>query len=275
MPVINKADQVAIANHLIEHLAGRVGIEVWTRPESALVLADRDPCTHCETVASVARELVSLHASLSLTRYDLERHAERAAVEGIERAPTTVLRAYGAQVQLVGYFSGLLFPALVDCILMAGAGAGPLQGASREALAELEVPVTLELLVAPYEPLSAFMLRLCCALAISNHSIRLVATEMSEFPILAQQRQMTEVPVVVINGRRFTGVFTESELIEQVRRVVAGNTEPVIREKVLSNPFMTVEEIDRLSAASGEATGAPSPGAQPGQTPGGLFIPGR
>lgn len=267
MPIIPKQDQLAIAQHLREHLAGRVGIEVWTRPHSAIVLTDRDPCVHCDDAVTVARELVSVSSMLSVTRYDLEKHAERAATEGIDRAPTTVLRANGARLHFVGYFSGLLFPVLVDSLILVGAGATPLQPQSKATLAGITMPVTLEVLVAPYDPLSAYMVRVASALGVEQHRIQFVATEMSEYPILAAQRSVTEVPTVVINGRRFTGLFSEIELVEQVRRIVEGNTEPVIRERTNTSPYFTAEEARAM--ASNAVPPAPAP------SPSGLFVPGR
>lgn len=269
MPVIPKPDQVAIAQHLIEHLAGRVGIDVWTRPESAIILPDRDPCEHCDDVVTVMRELVSLNSMLSVTRYDLDRHADRAAQEGIDRAPTTVLRGHGARVHFVGYFSGLLFPVFVDTLVLVGAGAAPLQAESRATLAGLTAPVSLELLVAPYDPLSAYMIRLASALAVEQHAIRFTAIEMSEFPVFAAQRSLTEVPTTVINGRRFTGLFSEVELVEQIRRIVAGEQEPVIRERTAASPYFTAEQARAMAAASAQES------APPEQPPAGLFVPGR
>lgn len=271
MPIIPKQDQAAIAQHLIEHLAGRVGLEVWTRPESAIVLPDRDPCEHCEDAVTVARELVSLSSLLSVTRYDLEKHADRAAAEGIERAPTTVMRAHGAHLHFVGFFSGLLFPVFVDSLVLAGAGASPLQTESKQTLAAITMPITLEVLCAPYDPLSAYMVRVASALAVEQHSIKFVATEMSEFPILAGQRSVTEVPTVIINNRRFTGLFSEIELVEQVRRIAEGNTEPVIRERTAASPYFTAEQAREMAAANAAAAAAPPPSPSPS----GLFIPGR
>lgn len=267
MPIIPKQDQLAIAQDLREHLASRVGIEVWTRPHSAIVLPDRDPCVHCDDAVTVARELVSVNGLLSVTRYDLEKHADRAAAEGIDRAPTTVLRANGARLHFVGYFSGLLFPVLVDSIILVGAGAAPLQPESKLTLAAITMPITLEVLGAPYDPLSAYMVRVASALAVEQHRVKFVATEMSEYPILAAQRSVTEVPTVVINGRRFAGLFSEAELVEQVRRVAEGNTEPVIRERTNTSPYFTAEEARAMAAGAAPPTPAPSPS--------GLFIPGR
>jgi hypothetical protein len=276
MPVVSKQDQVAIAQYLSERLVGRVGLEVWTRRESAIVLPDRDPATHAEDVVAVARELVSLHAGLTFTPYDLDRHASRAAEAGIDRSPTTVLRARGADLRFVGYYSGALFPALIDGIVMAGNGVTPASAASKDALASLAGRVTLEVLGAPYDPLSAHMLRVSFALGVESHQLRVVFTEIAESPILAEQRQVTEVPLVIINGRRFAGAFDEPELVEQIRRVASGDDEPVIRPRVLSMPYMSTEQArqfaDELAAASEGAQLEAS--VPPPEEPGGLYIPG-
>lgn len=270
MAVLSRADQLAISRHLNERLAGRVGLEVWTRKESGLVLVDRDPCTHCDEVLTLARELVSLHSAISITPYDLDRFAERAREEGIERAPTIQLRAGGARLRFVGYPSGLLFPAFIDGLVLAGARATPLTTETRAVLQGLAEPVRLEVLVAPYDGYSAYMLRLAVALGVESHDVHITITEMAEFPILAAQRSVTEVPVVVINGRRYSGIFTEANLVEQMRRIVSGDMEPVIRERVLSTPFVTAEEAQRLPAEATTSQPPPPPAA-----PGGLFIPGR
>lgn len=270
MPVLSKTDQVAIVRHLGERLAGRVGLEVWTRKESGLVLTDRDACTHCDDTVALARELVSLNAALAFTPYDLDRFAERAAEEGVERPPTIVLRASGAHLQFVGYPSGALFAAFVDGLVLAGARATPLTEQTQNTLRTLAEPVHLEVLTAPYDAYSAYMLRLAFAFGVASHDVRVTVIEMSEFPILASQRAVTEVPVVSINGRRYTGVFTEDELVEQMRRSVSGDTEPVIRERMLSTPFVTAEQAQQLA---GDATASQPPPQAPGGS--GLFIPGR
>ncbi len=270
MAILSKQDQMAISQFLREHLLGRVGIEVWSRKESGLVLTDRDPCTHCDDTVSVMRELVSLHAGFTFTPYDLDRHSDRASQAGIERAPTIVMRARGAELRFVGYPSGLLFPAFVDAAIMAGAGQSPLSDGSRRDLNGLPEPMPLELLVAPYDPISPQMMRLVYACGVESKQVRVTVTEMAEFPILAQQRQVTEVPIFVIGGRRFPGAFGEAELVEQIRRIASGDDSPVIRERVLTVPFVTAEQAAQM-AVQQESGGRPpeSPSSS------GLFIPGR
>ena len=274
-PVIPREQRPVIASYLAERLAGPVAIETWTQRESTLVRTDRDPCTFCAPVATAARQLASMHPLLSLTPYDLDKHAERAAEAGVERPPLTLLRGRnGREIRFVGLWSGLLFPAFMDAILFLGAGVAPIKEETREGLRAIEQEQQLELLVTPYDPYSAHSLRVTAAFAVESRNLRLEATEVSEFPRLAQARMVAEVPVLSVDGRRFTGAWDEDDLLEQLRRIASDDPEPVIREQLLTSPFMTVDQAQQLAAR--EAQGPPAQGlGQPPTTPGGLVIPGR
>ncbi len=270
-PVIPREQRPAIANYLSQRLAGPVSVETWTQRESRLVRTDRDPCMFCEPVTSAARQLAALHPLISLTPYDIDKHADRAAEAGIERPPVTVLRGRnGREVRFTGLWSGLLFTAFMDAVVYVGAGVAPINPETREALQAIEEELRLELLVAPYDPYSAYTLRVAAAFAVEARRVRLEVIEISEFPRLAQTRMVTEVPVLLVNGRRFTGAWDENDLLEQLKRVAASDSEPVIRERILVSPFMDVDQAQAFAAR--EAQGV---ARQPPTTPGGLIIPGR
>lgn len=266
---IAKAEQQAVASMLAEHLRGPVAIDVWSRKESPLLRPDRDPCTHCDDVVKVARQLASLHPGLSITLYDLDRHAQRAAEAGIDRPPVTVLRGrYGRELRMAGLWAGLLFPAVFDCIIMLGAGATPLAEASKQALAELPRDMPVEVLGAAYDPYSAQMLALLGALAVESKRVRAQFVEVVEFPRLAASRAVEQLPVTLVEGKRYVGMWEEADLVEQLRRLGAADESPVARERVLSSPYHTEAELARMAAEQG----APQ---QPARTPGGLYLPSR
>ena len=269
---IPREQRPVVAQYLAQRLAGPVALEVWTRRESALVRTDRDPCAFCDQVGTAARQLASLHSLISLTRYDLDAHADRAREAGVERPPATVVRGHGRGFRFTGLWSGLLFPAFVDGLLFAGAGAAPLREDTVAALAALDGALaddlSIELLVAPYDPYSAHTLRVAEAFAVASRRLRLEAIEVSEFPRLAEARMLTEVPLLTIGGRRYPGAWDEPDLAEQLRRIAAGDDEPVVRERVLTSPYLTVEQAQRMGAQAEGAGGAP-----PAAPPGGLVLP--
>jgi hypothetical protein len=72
-------------------------------------------------------------------------------------------------------------------------------------------------------------------------------------------------------------------LLQQIQRVLEGNDEPVIRDRVFTSPFLTEEQaIQRAreewqrGQGGAAALAPPPPGVSPGlDAPGGLIIPGR
>ncbi|MBM3141234.1 MAG: hypothetical protein FJZ92_13780, partial [Chloroflexi bacterium] len=270
---LDRTERAQVAAYLAERLAGSVGLDVWTRDEgSALVRTDRDVCTHCPDVLALMRQLATLHPALTITPYDLTRHADRAQQAGIALAPTTVVRGRGRALQLVGLFSGLLFPLMLDLIAYVSNGWSPVQDETREGLQALTGPVEVEAMVSPYDAYSAHLARVVGAFAVESRAIRARIIEMAEFPVLAGQRSLVEVPALTINGRRFTGAWDEAELLEQLRRVLAGDAQLVVRNRVLVTRYVTEEEAHELArqhvTAEAEARGlAPEPWAPAAGTP--------
>ena len=266
MNLLSKADEAAIAAYLNAHLHRPVALELWTRKDSPLLRSDRDPCTHCDDTLELARRVASLHPGLSLTLYDLEKHADRADEAGIDRPPMTVIRGGGRVLRVLGLWAGGLLPAFIDAVVFLAAGTTPLQESTREALAALPDEVTVEVLVAPYDPYSVQLMRVASALGVESRRVHVQVTEIAEFPLLAATRGVTEVPVLFANGRRYVGGWEEGDLVEQLRRAAAGEGSPVIRDRVPVTPFLTEDEA-RQAAESGS-------GAQP-SSPGGLVLPGQ
>ena len=279
MSPMQREARAQLEMHLAQSLVGRAGLDVWTRTESGLVLSDRDSCTHCDAVAENAREIATTHGSVTFTPYDLDRHADRAEETGIERAPTTVVRGGGRSLRFVGLWSGGLFGAFVDVLVLLGNGQQLLTPESREALSALPRPVEVELAVTPFEPLSPQMVLLVGAIAAVTRSVRVTITEYAEFPKLALTRSLTQLPTIWIDGQRFEGMWSESELVEQISRVAQQDGEPAIRERIVAVPYVSEAQAGQMAQqmAAEQGGGAPAPGAGAGapQTSSGLFVPGR
>jgi hypothetical protein len=138
-------------------------------------------------------------------------------------------------------------------------------------------------MVMPFDPYSAYMVRVLGAMAVASRSIKLQLTEISEFPMLAAQRSVSEVPLLTINGRRFSGIWDEAPLIEQMQRVLAGDDELVVRDRVLVAPYLSEEQTLHMAREQMAQQQAGTPGIAPplrsppaaGAGGSGLIVPGR
>lgn len=272
--LLPREDREALKQFLEKNLVGRVALDVWTREHSALVVPGREPCPSCEEVARAIRQIASLHAGLHVTLYDIDRHAERAAKADVQRPPTVVVRGpAGNAIHVTGMFSGALFASFVDGIVLAGAGAAPLHEHNERILTDLQADHTIEGYVAPYDGYSGMQLQLLMALGAVSPRLRVRIIEIAEFPALARQQGVAVVPAVAIDGQLQPGLWIEQDLLEWLRRVDAGEDEPVDREQAPSAPYQSLEEWQPpRSGAGGSDAGGSGAG---GTSPGGLVLPGR
>ncbi len=266
---LGRDESLAIARWLSERMVRRVGIEVWWKPDSAVVLPDRDGAIHAEVMLSAMRQLATLHPALTITPYALEQFADRAQREAIHLAPTTILRSGGKAIRLSGLVSGMLFPPLLDVVSFLS-NETPLQPETKAALAGLPRPLDVEILLAPYDAYSGHLLRLAGAFAAESKNIRLAAIEIAEFPRLASIKAVTEVPLLSVEGRRFAGAWDEPALIEQLWRIASNDEQAVARDRIFVTEFVTEEQV-RAQAEGG--TAPETPASEGGGS--GLIIPGR
>lgn len=276
---LGKPELVDISRALKERIRLGVSIETWTRPVSEIVSTDRDDGKHSEEALALMRQLKTLHPALTLTPYDLDRHASRAEQAGIQHSPTVVLRSGGRSVQFVGMLYGPLFPPFLDIMGFLSMGQTPLAPETRATLAALpaDVEVEVEAFLTPFDPFSVQMLPLLGAFAVAGKRVRLRIVESSQFPVLAGQRLVTEVPLLVMNGQHYTGYWAEQDLVEQIRRLAEGSDEKVIRARVVSAEYVSEADARRIAMEQAQQQAQGSPGQVSGgtQTESGLYVPGR
>ncbi len=263
---LEAADAATIEEHLQRSLAAPVAIEVWTREESGLIRNDRDPCVHCDDTVEIAKQIATLHPLISVTLYDLDKHADRAAASEIVHPPLTVIRAQGKELRFTGLWAGPMLAVIIDAITFASTGSSPITEESRDTLNALPEPVTLELLVAPHDPYSIYMARLVMAMGVESRDVHARVTDVAQFPLMAEARSVSEVPVLLINGKRFLGTWEEVDLVVQLTLVATGDDTLVIRDSSAVSPFVTEEQA--IAVAEAQMTRAQPPPVAPGGSSG-------
>jgi hypothetical protein len=259
----------AIGGILDERMELPISIEVWARKDGPIFRTDRPPCPHCEDTLHLARMLASLHPGLTVTYYDMDKFEKRAAEAGIERPPFTIIRGRnGRDVRLLGFWTGALFPAIVDVVTYVSREESPYSEESRAVIAAIDRDIDIHVYGTIYDGFSAQMLRMGGALASESRHLRFQFTELAEFPDIALQHEIDSVPVTVIDGRRFLGVWDEPSLVRQISHIAAGRPDIVAPPEPQVVPFYSEADLERMAAQN-----AAQQAATPPMTEGGLYLP--
>lgn len=270
--VFDNDQREAIGGILDERMEIPISIEVWARKDGPIVRTDRPSAAHSEDTLRLARMLASLHPGLTVTHYDMDKFEKRAAEYGIERPPFTVLRGRnGREVSILGFWTGSLFPAVVDVVTFLSREESPYSDANKEILQKIDRDLHIHVYGALYEGYSAQMLRMTGALAAESRRFRVQFTEVMEFPDIAAQKEIEAVPVMVIEDRRFVGVWHEDSLIQQLDHIAANRPVVVTPPQTGTAPYFTEADIERMQAEQMSAQQAQA--SEPPRTEGGLYLP--
>ncbi|MDQ7028315.1 MAG: thioredoxin family protein [Ardenticatenia bacterium] len=192
-----------------------------------LVLFTRESdCQFCRETRQIVEELTSLSDNVQTEIFDLQADAEHAQALGVDKAPAIVLlRAdnepsdYG--IRYYGIPSGYEFSSLVEDILMIGRGDSGLQAATREALADLKVPVHIQVFVTPTCPYCPRAVHMAHQMAFESPLVHADMVEAMEFPDLAVKYDVMGVPRIVINEETHVeGAVPEPVMLQAVLEAV-------------------------------------------------------
>ena len=264
--------QEAIGEIFDERMELPISIEVWARKDDTIVRTDRPACPHCQDTLRLARMLASLHPGLTVTWYDIDKFEKRAAEYGIERAPLTILRGRnGREMRILGFWTGALFPAVVDIITYLSKEESPYSEASKAVIESLNRDIDLQVYGAIYDQFSAQMLRMVGALAAQSRHFRVQFTELVGANDIALQKEIEAIPVMVMDNTRYMGVWDEQSLMQQIDHISAGRPVIVTPPQTGTVPYYSEADIERM--AQQQAAEAAAASNEPPRTASGLYLP--
>jgi len=139
--MISQQNQDFIRNYFAEKLTGDVTLELYTERKSGVFVPGREECQYCEETKTLLGEVAALSDRISLVV-----HAEPGQVE----VPTIVYKGQQrGELRFLGIPAGNEFRNLLDTIVEVGTGDSGLSADSRQALAELQHEVHLQVFVTP------------------------------------------------------------------------------------------------------------------------------
>jgi len=140
MPVLKDEDREEVRKQLMG-LASLVRLVMFTQDFE---------CDFCAETRELVEEIASLSDEVDAVIYDFAADKEKAEDLGIDKIPAIAVvgeKDYG--VRFYGIPSGYEFVSLIEAIKMVASGQSELFDATKEALAQLDEPVHLQVFVTP------------------------------------------------------------------------------------------------------------------------------
>jgi glutaredoxin-like protein len=128
----------------------RKQLEDLADPVRLLMFTQTIECQFCAQTRALVEEVASLSDRLEAVIYNFITDREEAEKYGVDKIPAIAVvgeKDYG--VRLFGIPAGYEFAALLEAIKMVSSGESGLSDATKEALAEIDQPVHLQVFVTP------------------------------------------------------------------------------------------------------------------------------
>jgi len=262
--VIPLRDQEAIRERFATELKGPVKIDLFTQRPAPVFVPGREECAFCEQMGQVLEEIAHLSDRIELRVHEFGEDRALEERYGVERVPATVVRGVlNRPLVHYGFVGGVLFSVLLEAIVSVSGPAPDPPPMVKRKLKRLKRPVRVQVFTIPSDTNGAVQARTAQVVSLSTQHVRAEVVELAEFPRLAEQYGIREVPTTIIDDKiRFVGVFQPEELVEQIAR--AAERHAIDTRRTL------------ITGPSDTSTPLPAPPSDAGTTrPSGLIIPGR
>jgi glutaredoxin-like protein len=193
-----------------------------------LFFGQQEDCEYCDQTLQLLEEVSALSDKIHLSQYDLEQDAELAEQYNVDKTPGFVIAGhsngdlvdYG--VRFAGVPAGHEFSSLIQDIILVSGGDSRLSQGTRDLLANLEKPVSLQVFVTPTCPYCPQAVILAHQMAMESPFVQAEMVEATEFPELSSRHGVSGVPQTTINdgAGNVVGAVPEQQLFAEILRSI-------------------------------------------------------
>ena len=222
MQFIQDKDAKKLRERLEKDLVGPVTIDLFTQPETKLIIPGRE-CELCKETGELLGEVAALSDKITLKVHDFHTDETAVAEFGIEQIPAFVLTGDSkGTVRYLGIPSGYEFASLLEDLIDVSSGSTSLTDETRVALADLAEDVHIQVFVTPTCPFCPAAARMAHQMAVESGRITADVVEVSEFPELGTRYRVQGVPKIVMNESvELVGAQREPQFLEAVLSAAA------------------------------------------------------
>jgi glutaredoxin-like protein len=208
----------SVAQQLVQELQQMVS------PVRVAVFSQALADPESEEVRRLVEELAALDDRLRAESYNFVLDQEKTVALGVKRIPAIAImgeeKDYG--IRFYGLPTGYEFGTLIDAILDVSRGDSGLAAPTREALAAVPRPVHLQVFSTPTCGYCPAAVRMAFRFALESDKVTADGIEVTGFPDLVQQYQISSVPKTVVDDRvEFVGAGPEALLLKHIQDATA------------------------------------------------------
>jgi glutaredoxin-like protein len=218
---------------LNEDIKGQVK-EAFTQleqPVEVLFFGQQEECEYCDQTLQLVEEVSALSEQIQLSQYDVDKDSAKAEQYNVDKTPGLVIarRANGKLVdygvRFAGVPAGHEFSSLIQDIILVSGGDSKLSQGTRDMLADLEEPVSLQVFVTPTCPYCPQAVILAHQMAMESPFVQAEMIEATEFPELSSKHRVSGVPQTTINdgAGNVVGAVAEQQLFAEILRSINAN----------------------------------------------------
>lgn len=201
------------------------------QPVEVLFFGQGQDCEYCDQTLQLVEEVSALSDQIHLSQYDLDKDAGLAEQYNVDKTPGLVIASrvdgqlvdYG--VRFAGVPAGHEFSSLIQDIILVSGRDSKLSQATRDMLADLEEPVSLQVFVTPTCPYCPQAVVLAHQMAMESPLVQAEMVEATEFPELSSKHGVSGVPQTTINhgAGNVVGAVPEQQLFAEILRSINAN----------------------------------------------------
>ena len=200
-------------------------------PVEVLFFGQQEDCEYCDQTLQLVEEVTTLSDQIHLSQHDVDTNADMAEKYNVDKTPGLVIASrengqlvdYG--VRFAGVPSGHEFSSLIQDIILVSGRDSKLSEQTREMLADLNEPVSLQVFVTPTCPYCPQAVILAHQMAMESPLVQAEMVEATEFPELSSKHGVSGVPQTTINdgAGNVVGAVPELQLFAEILRSINGN----------------------------------------------------
>ena len=200
-------------------------------PVELLFFGRQEDCEYCDQTLQLVEEVSALSDKLYLSTYDVESDEELASKYNVNKTPGSVITARDGDqlvdfgIRYAGVPSGHEFSSLIQDIILVSRRDSGLNQQTRDLLADLTEPVTLQVFVTPTCPYCPQAVILAHQMALESPMVQAEMVEAIEFPELSNKHGVSGVPQTTINDGtgNVVGAVPEHHLLAEILRSINAN----------------------------------------------------